>query len=287
MDRPVSFMYKCVMDRILETLRTRLLAAHCRDLLPEDWSGDYPGDPFHRIYLVEAGAPRISHHGTIWRPRVGDGLLIPAHADHILACDKPCTIRYIHCEAMVLGGVSLFDYARPLCHIRPGTPRRMRQIMVRLQTSLRRLGTETPLAGQLLEMAGLQELLSLFLRNTKNGVVGGKRWRLLWRLRPVLENIEQHLAQHLRVADLARLAHLDRGYFCRLFHEAVGLAPSQYIQRRRVERSRQLLLGGGQTLEEIALATGFYDAYHFSRIFKRLTGVPPGVYRRLSSTGKP
>jgi AraC family transcriptional regulator len=60
---------------------------------------------------------------------------------------------------------------------------------------------------------------------------------------------------------------------------------SEYVRKLRVEQARRDLLATDQPLSTIALATGFTDQAHFSRVFKQLTGLTPGAFRR-TATGR-
>lgn len=79
---------------------------------------------------------------------------------------------------------------------------------------------------------------------------------------------------------LARRAGLGTRTFLRRFVKATGMKPSEYHQRLRISRSRELLEFTRDTVEQIALATGYEDASGFRRTFKRVTGVTPAEYRR-------
>ncbi len=65
----------------------------------------------------------------------------------------------------------------------------------------------------------------------------------------------------------------------RLFVHATGLSPRQGQEMRRLRRARALLRGG-TGLAEVAALCGFADQSHFTRVFKRLMGMPPGGFRR-------
>jgi AraC family transcriptional regulator len=93
--------------------------------------------------------------------------------------------------------------------------------------------------------------------------------------------IRDNLAADLALADLAAAAHLSVYHFCRLFKQATGLAPHQYVLRERVERAKRLLRDQADLpLAEVAARTGFSDQSHFTRHFKRLAGVTPGRFRQ-------
>ncbi len=107
-----------------------------------------------------------------------------------------------------------------------------------------------------------------------------------WQLRRVTDHVETHLAETLRVSDLARQARLSASYFSRAFKDTVGITAKAYVQTRRVERAKHLL---GETeigLAHIAQACGFADQAHFSRTFRELTGLPPQRWR-LASAARP
>ena len=96
-----------------------------------------------------------------------------------------------------------------------------------------------------------------------------------WRLRHVLDYIEAHLAEDLSLAELAAVAGYSVSHFKPLFRQAVGLPAHRYVLERRVERARELLLQGRQSISEIALDAGFSHASHMARCLRRVLGVSP------------
>ncbi|MBH9346152.1 helix-turn-helix transcriptional regulator, partial [Pseudomonas aeruginosa] len=83
----------------------------------------------------------------------------------------------------------------------------------------------------------------------------------------------------LSLAELASIAGLSRYQVLRAFSRATGLTPYAYLLQRRLERARGLL-GTDQPLADIALACGFADQSHLTRLFARLYGISPGRYAR-------
>ena len=105
-------------------------------------------------------------------------------------------------------------------------------------------------------------------------------WRLPpWRLRRIEDHVEAHLAQDIRVADLARLVGLSAGHLHRAFRETTGRTPLEFINRRRVERAAAILAAEEPTIAEVALRVGFLSPSHFSRTFRRVTGRNPSARR--------
>jgi AraC family transcriptional regulator len=101
-----------------------------------------------------------------------------------------------------------------------------------------------------------------------------------WQLRRVLDFISAHLDGDPTIAELARECALSPGYFTRAFRQTTGVSPHQWLIRRRVERARQLLLGNGLGLADIALVCGFVDQSHLTRVFTKLEGDSPGRWRQ-------
>lgn len=85
----------------------------------------------------------------------------------------------------------------------------------------------------------------------------------------------------LRVEALAAEAYLSPVQFRRVFREAYGCAPSEYLMRLRLERACDLLRAEGDySVSETAEMCGFSSLYYFSRAFKKHMGITPGRYRR-------
>jgi AraC family transcriptional regulator len=101
-----------------------------------------------------------------------------------------------------------------------------------------------------------------------------------WQLRRVLDFLSAHLSDDPTVAELACECGLSSGYFSRAFRQTTGVTPHQWLIRKRVERARQLLLGNGLELVDIALVCGFVDQSHFTRVFAKLEGDSPGRWRQ-------
>lgn len=91
--------------------------------------------------------------------------------------------------------------------------------------------------------------------------------------------IEAHLDQPLRISDLAEIAGLSEFHFARMFKSATGEPPHRYVQRRRVERAKQLMKETKMDLMEIALACGYGTQSHFSACFRKQTGLSPSACR--------
>lgn len=101
-----------------------------------------------------------------------------------------------------------------------------------------------------------------------------------WQLRRVTDFIEDNCLRTIRLDELAAIAGLSSSYFCHAFKASTGLPPHQWQMRARIQRVKERLAEGRQPLAEIAAETGFSDAAHLTRVFRRHAGAPPSVWRR-------
>ncbi len=97
---------------------------------------------------------------------------------------------------------------------------------------------------------------------------------------PLIDFVEAHLGRNIGLLDLAGVAGYSPDHFARLFKQAFGLTPYQYVLERRVERAKSLLRGHTHSIAEVAMLCGFANQAHFNTAFKSRTGVTPGVYRK-------
>jgi AraC family transcriptional regulator len=98
-------------------------------------------------------------------------------------------------------------------------------------------------------------------------------------LNRVKDFIEAHLEGPLSLSDLVAGSGLSAGHFAREFKRSTGLSPHQYVLRARTDRAKSLLKGSDATIAGVALACGFADQEHLTKVFKRLTGTTPAAYR--------
>ncbi len=82
------------------------------------------------------------------------------------------------------------------------------------------------------------------------------------------------------VTELVERSGLPERTFKRRFARATGYAPIAYVQRVRVEEAKRRLERTSEPVDAISYAVGYEDPASFRRLFKRITGVPPGAYRR-------
>lgn len=99
-------------------------------------------------------------------------------------------------------------------------------------------------------------------------------------MRRISDYIEDHLAELLTLGEMAAQVGMTTDLFTRRFRASFGLPPYRHVTARRVDRASRLLAEGRLAVKEIAVACGFADQAHLTRVYARETGVTPAVFRK-------
>ena len=94
-----------------------------------------------------------------------------------------------------------------------------------------------------------------------------------------MDYIEQHLADKVRAADLARAAGYDESHLTRRFKRETGLSVTNYVKFAKIERAEVLLDSTGMSVQDIAAALGFTTRSYFIQCFREVTGRTPTEWR--------
>ena len=103
-----------------------------------------------------------------------------------------------------------------------------------------------------------------------------------WRLKRVVEYVENHLSEKIALSDLAAVAGLSRMHFASQFRTATGLRPHEFLLRRRIQRAEELLRNTTMPIVEIPLRVGFQTQAHLTTVFKRFAGCTPARWRAIN-----
>ena len=98
--------------------------------------------------------------------------------------------------------------------------------------------------------------------------------------------IGERYADQLSLNEIARAVNMSAFYFCKSFKKVTGLTFTSYLARVRVEKVKNLLLDPNRRVSEAAYDAGFQSLSQFNRVFRRIAGESPSVYReRLHGRG--
>lgn len=232
----------------------------------------------HQLILATCGTTELEIEGVGERITGSRGCLIPSDHHHEYIGDGRNRTLVLDVSATALGNVSSSDnlehlFARP-CFF--SVSARLNQLAVALIAQLEQFpALHSEIALLLLRACQLQ-------REESGDSTSPFNRRLNQRIdiEQLNEWIDRHLADEIRVEQLAELCALSTGHFYVVFRELVGVTPLVYVQRRRLEHARTLICHSDLSLGHIASLVGFRDQGSFSRAYRRHFENSPSVERR-------
>lgn len=218
-------------------------------------------------------------------PQHGIALLIVAHTfrfdrpEDILAWgfnrDFYCVVD--HDAEVSCVGFIFYGFPNPMI-LRADTEV-TRKIMLLREVFIDEFKDRDNLQGEMLRML-LKRLIVIITRTAKKQVLPeatpvpeydlSRQFSLL---------VEQNFREKHQVADYAALLYKSPKTLSNVFRKLGGKSPLQFIHERIVLEGRRLLLYTDKPVAEIADELGFLESGHFSRLFKRVAGVPPTALR--------
>tara|TARA_R110000823_G_scaffold276800_1_gene395403 strand:+ start:8677 stop:9552 length:876 start_codon:yes stop_codon:yes gene_type:complete len=269
------------------------------DSLDSRWDFDNVISPFSRIYYVSEGTAKVYHNKQLFTLRPGHMYLIPSYTFSRYKCDEFHNQYYISFFESIGEDLSIYSlqhfnyevkaseedlgYFKRLLEINPNRmlinndPKAYEKQPILEQYNKK--NDALPIKHYLENQGILLVLLSKFF---KKEVFEEKRISK-GKLNTVLIYISQNLHTKLSIEDLANYCHLSNDHFSRSFSQKFGMRPSTYIRMKRIERAQLLLFTTTDSIRQISEKVGLENVSYFSKIFKKVTGKLPKVYRKEQS----
>ena len=101
---------------------------------------------------------------------------------------------------------------------------------------------------------------------------------------PLLKYIEENISEQLNIETLCQVSGISRNHLFKQFKRYMDSTPHSYILERRIANARRMLEETPLPIKEVSQLCGFENLEVFYRIFRQHTAMPPGIYRRETST---
>ncbi|MGQ4877197.1 helix-turn-helix domain-containing protein [Billgrantia sp. LNSP4103-1] len=235
----------------------------------------------HQLILATCGTTELTIEGIGDRVTGGRGCLIPCAHHHEYQGDGRNRTLVLDVSLAALGDLHdgdglqrLFDRPRffPVSS-------RLNHLAVTLMSQLEQFpALHSEIAALLLRALYLQ--LEDELPGPPSAFSHGRRASERIDLERLDAWIDRHLADEIRVDQLAARCALSPGHFHALFRDLTGVTPLAHVQRRRLEHARALVRHSGLSLGHIATLVGFRDQGSFSRAYRRQFEMSPSTERR-------
>jgi AraC family transcriptional regulator len=240
-------------------------------LYPPGQKLKFGGDDAHFCFVLEGAIAGITAEGTV-TGSAGELLFFPAGVSYVVDFAEPTHCLTVRISPAMHGRVPM-----ALPEMVSVQNWEAAWLVKRLQTEF---ASHHPAREVALE-AMVMQLLALTARAGGKARRDGEPWWLK-RVRALLD--DEYLSNH-RLSDLASLAGVHRVHLAREFHKHYGMTIGQHVRQRRIAHACELLARTDSLLRDIAVTCRFVDQSHFSRQFKRLSGLTPAEYRDLVKTG--
>lgn len=197
----------------------------------------------------------------------------------------PFHVLHMHLPVAALRDMSAEMNAPPVDALQLGPSEGVHDPLLRNLFRALRPAIDSPREASRLVVGHIAQAFAAHIVRRYGGVVDqpdGPRGGLApWQARRALEQLDAVLDGEIALGQLAVECGLSVRHFGRAFQQSMGLPPHRYLLKRRVERAKELLLSSPLSLLEIALACGFADQSHFTRVFRAAVGATPGAWRRI------
>jgi AraC-like DNA-binding protein len=277
---------------MLDNLHLRVFMAKWNKIKPSEWVYHDLHDFFWRLYLNKtdgaflklAVSDSAASDPEIYPLEGGKVYFIPAGVCFSTGIDREVDHFFVHFDVPGMPDLAMRTlFTRPICL--PSSDW-MQQIIFNLTGEIgsdQELMNKVDLILETQVKALLYQGLTLYL-STLPAERLAQPLQIAADQKPVLPAvnfINNNLALPLLNADLAQLCQMSEGYFNHLFKDCMGQTPGGYIREKRVKLAAQKLLFTTESIEQIAVSTGFGSRFYLTRIFTRSMGLSPAAYRKI------
>jgi len=235
------------------------------------------GYPAYQWLQVVSGVGELIVNNERITLRAGDGFcLFPDETHQYYAIQEPWEIYWVSfggtiCEELFLqagitgsGAYSIPDHEIIITH--------MKNIYAMTQSGSSFLGLD---CSKLVYMMIL-DLIKVILLSSRSMEQHYEK------LSPVLRYIEEHHSSLITIQQLANCIDVTPQYLCLLFKNTMKMRPMEYVNRTRINYSKQLMFNeSGIKLQRIAQLVGFDSPSYYSAVFKRLEGLSPEQFKKI------
>ena len=129
----------------------------------------------------------------------------------------------------------------------------------------------------------MEDLIS-FLYSINRELNGRKYPKKLYsyHIRKALDYMDSRYNKNITLDDVANYLDINKSYFCTLLKKEVGKTFTQILNTIRIEKSKGFLLEGTSSILDIALAVGFNNQNYYNIAFKKITGMTPLEFKKIS-----
>ncbi|WP_168122061.1 AraC family transcriptional regulator [Paenibacillus sp. HB172176] len=132
----------------------------------------------------------------------------------------------------------------------------------------------------------IKQILLVLLRNDTRGFLVAQDNFDKFRLKPVLDYIEDNLTERIQVEDACKIANMSYYYFVKFFKKTIGLSFTEYVNYQKIKRAERILLTKDLSISEVGEKIGMPNMAHFYKMFKKYNDCSPKQFQSRMFTWK-
>lgn len=230
------------------------------------------------FFLVEHGSGVLEYEGQYHELATGDCVFLDCQKPYLHRTGEDLwTLRWVHFFGPNMSAIYRKYEERggqPVFH--PQQPTRFSDLLQQVYL----LASSDDYVRDMQIYGKLVELLTLLMEESWHPgsarVTRGKKQNL----QEIKEYLDAHYAEKITLDDLAERFYINKFYLTRVFKEQFGQSVTSYLVQLRITQAKRMLRFTDRSIESIAQDCGLNDANYFSRLFKKVEGIPPGEFRR-------
>ena len=229
------------------------------------------------FFIVLSGSGSFLYDGTTCTIHTGDCVFIDCRKDYQqITSDDLWTLQWVHMNGLPVQSI----YQKYREH--GGKPVFSTNHTAQYHELLNQI-YHAPNTGTYVESMELSELmttlLTLLLKETQS--VPGRRGHTASKLdlEQVREYLDEHYMEEISLERLSEHFFIDKFYLTKIFKKRYDITINNYLNQQRITRAKKLLRFSEFSVQEIATQVGINELNYFSRVFKKIEGVTPSIYR--------
>lgn len=233
--------------------------------------------PFFRVYYVESGSASVRIKSVCYKLLPGNIYFIPGVYPFLNECKREMKVYWLHALPLDPRLESIINEIREVRHWPFDVFDFHKEIILSLGTS-----DFDKSYTKYLELQAFLSCVTAKIASLNVGQCGFPQFPSS--IRKATGYMNSHYRENPPLSKIAAAACLAPVYFHRLFRKHYGTTPHAYMEKKRMQSAQLLLALTNKTIEEIAEASGYENAFYFSKVFKKHFKTSPGKARKLSNS---
>ena len=228
----------------------------------------------NKFYYITDGECEFIIDNKAYKVKSGDLLFIPSgvmHHRHYINDNKKITLYFFHFDFLCAEKPNFFEELGLPFAVSIGYKHKV----IQLFKTILKFSQSQQLEARFKVTANILNLMAFYIDVAAPSQKNIGEDRIVHNIsKYIKENIDRQIA----VAELSRIACMQKNYFIRYFKKETGCSPYQFIMKVKIDIAVGLLENTETTVGEVMEKIGFYDMSHFSNTFKKHVGCSPITY---------